>query len=160
MPLFGDLMLKSIIARATRIFSLLSKSGVPLLQVLEIVSKTSGNRVVAKVFLEAQRNVNVGETLSKPLMTSKVFPPMVTQMIFSGEKAGALEEMMDKIADFYEEEVDRSVEALQEGLKPIMTFVLGGIILSVIMPLYLPIFKLSEAVGGGGGEESGGGGGE
>jgi len=142
LPVFGNLNSKLAIARFTRTFGTLVTSGVPILQALEIVSATSGNEVVSKAIKATRVSIKEGETIAKPLAQSPIFPPMVVQMISVGEETGALDTMLQKIADFYEEEVATMVEGLTALIEPLMIAVMGTIIGGIIISLYLPMFKL------------------
>lgn len=147
-PLFGDLLHKSALARFSRTLSSLIASGVPLLQGLSIAGKVSGNRVIEKVVEEVRLSVSEGQSIAEPMAVSGYFPHIVTQMISVGEATGALEQMLDKVADFYEDEVDRTVDTISTLIEPILIVFLGGIIGGIIISLYLPIFKLASVVGG------------
>jgi type IV pilus assembly protein PilC len=146
-PIFGILQRKMAIARFTRTLGTLVSSGVAILDGLMITSKTAGNRVVADAIMQARASISGGENISNPLEASGVFPNMVTQMIAVGEETGGLDDMLLKIADFYEEEVDVAVGALTATLEPIMIVVLGGIVGGMVIAMYLPIFDLIGAVG-------------
>ena len=148
LPLFGDLLHKSALARFARTLSSLIASGVPLLQGLSISGKVSGNRVIEKVVEEVRLSVSEGQSIAEPMAVSGYFPHMMTQMIAVGETTGALEQMLDKVADFYEDEVDRTVETISTLIEPILIVFLGGIIGGIIISLYLPIFKMASVVGG------------
>lgn len=148
LPIFGDLLHKSALARFSRTLSSLIASGVPLLQGLSIAGRVSGNRVIEKVVEEVRVSVAEGQPIAEPMALSGYFPHMVTQMISVGEATGALEQMLDKVADFYEDEVDRTVDTLSTLIEPILIVFLGGIIGSIIISLYLPIFRLASVVGG------------
>jgi len=145
-PVVGNLIQKIAIARFTRTFGTLIKSGVPILTALEIVEDSSGNAVVAKVIREIQTEVTQGGMVHKPLENSWVFPPMVTSMISIGEETGDLDAMLTKIADFYDTEVESGIEALTSLLEPFMMVFLGGMIGAVIVGMYLPMFKIFEAL--------------
>ena len=146
-PVVGGLIQKIAIARFTRTFGTLIKSGVPILTALEIVEDSSGNAVVARVIKEIQSEVKQGGLISKPMESSIVFPPMVTSMISVGEETGALDEMLAKIADFYDSEVESAIESLTSLLEPFMMVFLGGMVGAVIVGMYLPLFKIFEVVG-------------
>jgi type IV pilus assembly protein PilC len=122
------------------------RSGVPILQALEIVADTSGNRVVAKATAAIQDSVRRGESLAAPLAQHSVFPPMVVQMMAVGEDTGALDTMLHKISDFYDQEVEATTEALTSLIDPLMIAFLGGIIGSMIIALYMPIFKVFDLI--------------
>jgi type IV pilus assembly protein PilC len=147
MPVVGPLQRKAAIARFTRTLGTLVSSGVAILDGLEITAKTSGNRVVHDAVMESRASIAGGDTISEPLKRSGVFPPMVTQMINVGEQTGGLDEMLTKIADFYDDEVDAAVQALLSALEPIMIVFLGVIVGGMIVAMYLPIFDMINAVG-------------
>ncbi len=147
-PVFGNLLRKSAVARFTRTLGTLVASGVSILEGLEITAKTAGNRVIHDAVMESRSSIAGGETISEPLKRSGVFPPMVVQMINVGEQTGGLDEMLSKIADFYDEEVDAAVEALLSAMEPIMIVFLGTIVGGMIVAMYLPIFDMMNAVSG------------
>lgn len=147
MPLFGDLIQKSSVARFSRTFGSLTRSGVPILTSLEIVRDTSGNQVVANAIDAARAEIQQGGMISAALEKEKVFPPMAIQMISIGEETGELDGMLMKIADFYEDEVEQAVKALTSVLEPIMILVLGGMVGTILMSMYLPLFKVFEKLG-------------
>lgn len=141
--LVGPLMLKTIIARFCRTLATLTAGGIAILDGLEITAKASGNIITEEAILEARKGVSEGQTLAEPLIARpKLFPPMVVQMISVGEQTGALEDMLNKIADFYEEEVDIAVASLLSALEPIMITVLGATVGVIVVSMYLPMFKL------------------
>src|SRR3954447_10489529 len=142
MPILGNIMRKIAVARFCRTLSTLISSGVPILDGLEITAKTSGNAIVEDAILVTRTSIERGETISVPLKETKVFPPMVTQMIGVGEATGALDTMLAKIADFYEEEVDTAVAGLLTLLEPIMIAVLGAVVGGIVIAMYMPIFDL------------------
>jgi type IV pilus assembly protein PilC len=142
LPIFGTLIRKVSVARFTRTFGTLVSSGVPILEGLRITAKTAGNKVVEKAVMQCRAAVTAGKTLAEPLKASGVFPPMVTQMISVGEQTGALDAMLGKIADFYDDEVDTAVGALTALLEPLMIVILGVIIGGLVVAMYLPIFRL------------------
>lgn len=146
-PILGDLQRKAAVARFTRTLGTLVSSGVSILEGLEITAKTAGNRVIHDAVMGSRASIAGGETISGPLKESGVFPPMVVQMINVGEQTGGLDEMLTKIADFYDEEVDASVEALLAAMEPIMIVVLGVVVGGMIVAMYLPIFDMINAVG-------------
>jgi type IV pilus assembly protein PilC len=146
-PVFGNLLRKSAVARFTRTLGTLVSSGVSILEGLEITARTAGNRVIHDAVMESRASIAGGETISDPLKRSGVFPPMVVQMINVGEQTGGLDEMLTKIADFYDEEVDQAVEALLAAMEPIMIVFLGGVVGGMIVAMYLPIFDMIGAVG-------------
>ena len=145
-PVFGDLLRKVAVARFSRTLSTMMSSGVPILDGLEIVAKAAGNVVVEAEVLRAKASIAEGKTIAEPLSQSKVFPGMVVQMISVGEQTGAVDEMLSKIGDFYEEEVDNAVEALTALLEPVMMVGLGGTVGSLLIAMYLPIFKIAETI--------------
>lgn len=145
-PIIGKLLQKAVIARFARTLATLVKSGVPILSSLEIVAKTSGNKVVEKAVMSARASIKEGENIADPLAHSKVFPVMVTRMIAVGEKTGELEKMLSKIADFYENEVDAAVTALTSLIEPLVIAVLGLVIGGIVVALFLPVFKISTLV--------------
>ena len=146
-PILGDVILKSAVARFTRTLGTLIGSGVPILQGLEITSHTAGNRVIQKAIQATAISISQGDTIAAPLKESGVFPAMVVQMISIGETTGALDEMLSKIADFYDDEVDAAVDALTAAIEPIMIVVMGGMVGSMLVAMYLPMFKMSSVVG-------------
>ena len=141
-PVFGMLIRKVAVARFTRTLGTLVSSGVPILEGLRITARTAGNKVVEKAVLQCRAAVTAGKTLAEPLRASSVFPPMVTQMINVGEQTGALDAMLGKIADFYDDEVDTAVGALTALLEPLMIVFLGIVIGGMVVAMYLPIFRL------------------
>jgi type IV pilus assembly protein PilC len=145
-PVLGDLLRKSAVSRFTRTLGTLISSGVSILDGLEITAKTAGNRVVHDAVMESRNSIAGGETIAAPLERSKVFPPMVISMIAVGEQTGGLDEMLSKIADFYDEEVDVAVGALLSLMEPIMIVVLGVIVGGMVVAMYLPIFDMMNAV--------------
>jgi type IV pilus assembly protein PilC len=148
LPVLGPMQRKAAIARFTRTLGTLVASGVSILDGLEITAKTSGNRVLHDAIMESRTSIAGGETISEPLKKSGVFPPMVVSMINVGEQTGGLDEMLTKIADFYDEEVDAAVEALLAAMEPIMIVFLGVVVGGMIVAMYLPIFDMMNAVGG------------
>ena len=147
LPILGDLQRKSAVSRFTRTLGTLVSSGVSILEGLEITAKTAGNRVIHDAVMGSRASIAGGETIAGPLKESGVFPPMVVQMINVGEQTGGLDEMLTKIADFYDDEVDTAVEALRAAMEPIMIVVLGGVVGGMIVAMYLPIFDMINAVG-------------
>jgi type IV pilus assembly protein PilC len=141
-PLFGPLVRKIAIARFTRTLSALLGGGVPIIDALRITAKTAGNRVVENAVMAARERVTAGQTLGERLKDSGVFPPMVVQMVIVGEHTGALDTMLAKVADYYEDEVDVAVAGLTSLLEPILIVVLGVIIGGIVISIYLPIFKV------------------
>jgi type IV pilus assembly protein PilC len=146
-PVIGPLMRKVAIAKFTRTLSTLISSGVPILDGLEIVSRTAGNKVVEKALMETRKNISEGKTIAEPLAATSVFPPMVVQMIAVGEATGSLDSMLTKIADFYDDEVETAVNALTSMLEPLLMVFLGGVVGGMIVAMYLPIFQLGSIVG-------------
>ncbi|MEL6490280.1 MAG: type II secretion system F family protein [Cyanobacteria bacterium J06634_6] len=147
MPLFGDLSQKSATARFCRTFGSLSRSGVPILTALEIVRDTSGNQVIANAIDAAQSSIQGGGMISLALEEHDVFPVMAIQMISIGEETGELDQMLMKVADFYEDEVEQAVKALTSIMEPIMIVVLGGMVGSILVAMYLPMFKVMDHLG-------------
>lgn len=147
LPVAGDLIRKIAVAQFTRTFGTLLQSGVPIMEGLEIVARIAGNKIVENAILEARASVGEGKTLSEPLGKTGVFPPMVVQMINVGEATGALDVMLGKIADFYDDEVDAAVSALTALLEPMLMVFLGTVIGFIVIAMYLPIFKMASVVG-------------
>jgi type IV pilus assembly protein PilC len=148
-PALGDVLMKGAVARFTRTLGTLIASGVPILAGLEITARTAGNKVIAEAIMTARASIREGETVAAPLKTSGVFPPMVVQMISVGEQTGALDEMLTKIAVFYEAEVDTAVDTMTSIIEPVMIVVMGGIVGGMVIAMYLPMFKLITVVAGG-----------
>jgi len=148
-PVLGDVIRKGAVARFTRTLGTLISSGVPILTGLEITARTSGNRVIQEAIMAARASIREGETISAPLRVSNVFPPMVVQMISVGEETGALDDMLTRIADFYDEEVDTAVESLTSLIEPIMIVFMGSVVGGMVVAMYLPMFKLINVVAGG-----------
>jgi type IV pilus assembly protein PilC len=146
MPVFGQLFSKVAISRFSRNLGTMLSSGVPILQALDIVGETSGNMVLVKASRDVQASVRQGQSLSQPLTQHSVFPPMVVQMLAVGEDTGAMDTMLHKISDFYDQEVEATTEALTSLIEPLMIAVLGGIIGSMIIALYMPIFKVFDLI--------------
>jgi type IV pilus assembly protein PilC len=147
LPIFGPLLRKVAVARFTRTLGTMIASGVPILDGLEIVSKTAGNMVVEEALRDVRTAISEGKTIAEPLAESQVFPGMVVHMIAVGEETGAMENMLTKIADFYDDEVDAAVEALTAMLEPAMMVVLGGTVGGMLVAMYLPIFKIADTIG-------------
>ncbi len=145
-PVLGDLLRKSAVSRFTRTLGTLISSGVSILDGLEITAKTAGNRVVHDAVMQSRQSIAGGETIAGPLQASGVFPPMVISMISVGEQTGGLDEMLSKIADFYDAEVDVAVSALLSLMEPIMIVVLGVIVGGMVVAMYLPIFDMVNAI--------------
>lgn len=146
-PIFGILVRKVAISKFTRTLSTLIKSGVPILNALEIVGKTAGNMVVEVAIEKVKNNVREGENIAEPLAKSKIFPLMVTRMVSVGEQAGELEKMLSKIADFYDEQVDTAVKGLTSLIEPLIIAFLGIVIGGIVICMFLPIFKLTTVMG-------------
>ena len=142
LPILGGILRKIAVARFCRTLSTLISSGVPILDGLEITAKTAGNAIVEDAIMSTRKSIERGETIAAPLKETAVFPPMVVQMIGVGEATGALDTMLAKIADFYEEEVDVAVAGLLTLLEPIMIAFLGVIVGGIVIAMYLPIFDL------------------
>ena len=147
LPVFGMLLRKVAVAKFSRTLSTMMSSGVPILDGLEIVSKTAGNKVVENALMDTRRSISEGKTIAEPLSESGIFPSMVVSMISVGENTGALDAMLEKIADFYDSEVDMAVDAMTSLLEPIMLVFLGGVVGGMIIALYLPIFSMAGAIG-------------
>jgi type IV pilus assembly protein PilC len=145
-PVLGDVLRKSAVSRFTRTLGTLIGSGVSILDGLEITAKTAGNRVISDAIMESRTSIAGGETIAAPLEKSKVFPPMVISMIAVGEQTGGLDEMLSKIADFYDEEVDAAVSALLSLMEPVMIVFLGVVVGGMVVAMYLPIFDMINAV--------------
>jgi type IV pilus assembly protein PilC len=150
-PVVGDLVRKTAIARFSRTLATLLSSGVPILDALDTTARTAGNKVVENAVVAARASISEGETIAGPLSRENVFPPMVVQMISIGEATGGLDDMLTKIADFYDSEVDAAVENLTAALEPIIMIFLGVGIGGIVIAMYLPIFKIATIVGGGAG---------
>ncbi|MCX7661262.1 MAG: type II secretion system F family protein [Candidatus Omnitrophica bacterium] len=146
-PVLGELFLKVAIAKFSRTFSTLVKSGVQILSALEIVGKTAGNKLIEKIVYESREAIKRGEPLSQPLARSGVFPPLVYRMISVGEQTGQLENMLSKIADFYEEQVDAAISGLTSLIEPLVIAFLGTVIGGIVIALFMPIFKISQLIG-------------
>jgi type IV pilus assembly protein PilC len=146
MPILGDVIRKSSVSRFTRTLGTLIASGVSILDGLEITAKTAGNRVIHDAVMESRASIAGGETIASPLQKSKVFPPMVISMIAVGEQTGGLDEMLSKIADFYDDEVDAAVSNLLAAMEPVMIVFLGGVVGGMIVAMYLPIFNMIQTV--------------
>ena len=145
-PVVGELFCKVAVAKFTRTFSTLVKSGVSIMNALDIVARTAGNKLVEKTVLDCRESVRNGEPISMPLSKSRVFPPMVCRMIGVGEQTGQLEKMLSKIADFYDEQIDAAVSAMTSMIEPLVIGLLGIIIGGIVIALFLPIFKISELI--------------
>jgi len=147
LPIFGELIKKVAVARFTRTLGTMVSSGVPILDALEITAKTAGNVIVEEVIHDARSSIAEGQTIAEPLSETNIFPGMVTQMISVGESTGALDAMLEKIADFYDDEVDAAVSAMTSMLEPLLMLFLGGSIGGLVIAMYLPIFKMAAAMG-------------
>ena len=148
-PVLGQVIRKGSVARFTRTLGTLISSGVPILSGLEITARTAGNRVVENAVVATRESISQGNTIAEPLKASGVFPPMVTSMIAVGEQTGALDEMLEKIATFYDSEVDTAVDALTAIIEPVMIVVMGTVVGGMLIAMYLPMFKLVSVVAGG-----------
>jgi type IV pilus assembly protein PilC len=147
LPLIGDLLRKSAISRFTRTLGTLISSGVSILEALDITAKTAGNKVIQNAIKKSVLAIAEGETITQPLKETGVFPPMVTQMISVGEKTGGLDDMLNKIADFYEEEVDAAVSALTSIIEPVVIIFMGAIVGGILISMYLPMFDIIGKIG-------------
>src|SRR5437764_1685754 len=145
-PIFGPLIRKVAVARFTRTLGTMISSGVPILDAMEVVAKTAGNSVVEKAIRYTKEKISEGKTIVQPLAETKVFPPMVVQMIGVGEATGAMDQMLTKIADFYDDEVDAAVAALTSMIEPIMMVFLGGVVGGFLVAMYLPIFSIAGSI--------------
>lgn len=145
-PLFGPLIRKVAVARFTRTLGTMISSGVPILDALEVTAKTAGNRTVEKAIRHAKTQISEGKTITQPLAETGVFPSMVVQMIGVGEATGAMDTMLSKIADFYDDEVDAAVASLTSMIEPIMMVFLGGVVGGFLIAMYLPIFSIAGAI--------------
>jgi type IV pilus assembly protein PilC len=148
LPLLGELFKKAAVARVARTLANLIGGGVPLLPALTIAGETSGNKVLEKAMEEVRINVSAGQSLADPMFYTGVFPYLLVEMVRVGELTGRLEDMLNRVADFFEEEVDRMVNTLSTLIEPILIVFLGIVIGGILISLYLPIFKLGEVIGG------------
>jgi type IV pilus assembly protein PilC len=148
LPVVGSLLQRIAVARFSRTLGTMVSSGVPILESMDIVAKTAGNKIIEEAIVKARGSISEGKTIAEPLAESHVFPPMVTQMVAVGEATGALDVMLNKIADFYDDEVDSAVEALTALLEPLLMIFLGVVIGGLVIAMYLPVFKLAGVVGG------------
>ena len=146
-PVLGNILLKVAVARFCRTLGTLISSGVPILEGMDITARTSGNQVVQNGILKAKEAVEQGRNIATPLAETKIFPPMVVQMVGVGEATGALDAMLSKVADFYEDEVDNAVAGMTSLMEPVMIAMLGGIIGFIVVAMYMPIFQLANVVG-------------
>jgi type IV pilus assembly protein PilC len=147
LPIFGDLIQKTSVARFCRTFGSLTRAGVPILTSLEIVRDTAGNKVVSNAIEASREEVQSGGMISVAIDRSKVFPNMAIQMMMIGEETGELDTMLMKVADFYEDEVEQAVHAMTSMLEPLMIVVIGGMVGSILLSMYLPMFKVFETLG-------------
>jgi type IV pilus assembly protein PilC len=147
LPVFGDLLRKVAVAKFSRTLGTMLKSGVPILESLSVVAKTSGNKVIETAIFRTADAISEGRPIAEPLEETGVFPNMVVQMINVGEAVGALDAMLEKIADFYDAEVDQAVENLTAMIEPFMMVFLGGMIGGLVVAMYLPIFQMGQVVG-------------
>ncbi|MDF1577570.1 MAG: type II secretion system F family protein [Desulfurivibrionaceae bacterium] len=147
LPVFGELIMKVAVAKFTRTLGTMLQSGVPILEALSVVGKTAGNRVIETAVVRVANSISEGRTIAEPLEETGIFPTMVVQMIGVGEATGALDAMLEKIADFYDEEVDQAVENMTAMIEPFMMVFLGGMVGGLVVAMYLPIFKMGEVVG-------------
>ncbi len=147
LPIVGELIRKTAVAKFTRTLGTLITSGVPILDGLSITAKTAGNKVIEEAIMSARMSISGGKTIAEPLSKGEVFPKMVTHMISVGETTGALDAMLGKIADFYEDEVDQAVAALTSLLEPMMMVFLGTVVGFIVVAMYLPIFQMASAIG-------------
>jgi type IV pilus assembly protein PilC len=147
LPVFGPLLRKVAVARFSRTLGTMISSGVPIITALEIVAKTSGNVVLEEVIFDVRSSIAEGQPIAEPLSENDIFPNMVVQMIAVGEATGALDTMLEKIADFYDDEVDVAVEAMTSMLEPLLMVFLGGSIGGLVIAMYLPIFGMAAAMG-------------
>jgi type IV pilus assembly protein PilC len=147
-PVLGDVLRKGAVSRFTRTLGTLVSSGVPILDGLEITARTAGNVIVKDAVMHARASIREGDTIANPLRQSGVFPPMGVQMITVGEETGALDQMLTKIADFYDDEVDTAVDALTSIIEPVMIVIMGAIVGGMVVAMYLPIFKMVNVIAG------------
>jgi type IV pilus assembly protein PilC len=145
-PVFGSLFHKTALSRFSSTLAMLMKAGVPILQALEIVSDTVNNKVIGKAITEVQLSVRDGESIAKPLMKHPIFPPMVVQMISVGEETGQVDVMLEKIAQFYDQEVEAAVDALTSLIEPILIAVIGACVGGAVVALYLPMFNIIKLI--------------
>jgi type IV pilus assembly protein PilC len=145
-PIFGPLFQKTALARFARVLSVLNKSGVPILQSLDVVAETVNNSLMSKAVLDVQQSVKEGESLAKPLARHDIFPPMVVQMLSVGEETGALDTMLEKVAIFYDDEVTATVDSLTAIIEPLMIFIVGGAVGLSVIALYMPMFNIIKLI--------------
>jgi type IV pilus assembly protein PilC len=146
LPLFGNVIKKVAVARFTRTLGTMVASGVPILDSLDIVSRTAGNRIIERELQKARQSISEGKTISEPLKDSQVFPSMMVEMIAVGEETGSMEVMLSKVADFYDDQVDVAVGALTSMLEPLMLVVMGGSVGAILIAMYLPIFTIADTI--------------
>ncbi|MBK6880091.1 MAG: type II secretion system F family protein [Elusimicrobia bacterium] len=147
MPMFGLMLRKVAVAKFTRTLGTLVKSGVPILQAMETVAQTSGNKVIETAIMEARESIREGERIAEPLKRSGVFPPMVTQMIAVGEETGNMDTMLHKIADFYDQEVEQAIKGLTSMIEPIVIVIMGVVIGGIVVAMFIPMFELGSLAG-------------
>ncbi len=147
MPMFGLMLRKMAVAKFTRTLGTLVKSGVPILQAMETVAQTSGNKVIETAIMEARESIREGERIAEPLKRSGVFPPMVTQMIAVGEETGNMDTMLHKIADFYDQEVEQAIKGLTSMIEPIVIVIMGVVIGGIVVAMFIPMFELGSLAG-------------
>jgi type IV pilus assembly protein PilC len=145
-PIFGSLFHRTALSRFSSTLAMLLRSGVPILQALEIVSETVNNKVIAKAIVDVQLSVRDGESIAKPLTKHVVFPPMVVHMIAVGEETGQVDTMLDKISQFYDQEVEAAVNALTSLIEPILIAIIGGCVGAAVVALYLPMFQIIDQI--------------
>lgn len=148
LPVFGSLLIRFTVARFSRTLGTLQKSGVPILESMDIVAKTAGNKVVENAIMQARASMREGEGVTGPLRATKVFPPMVIQMVGAGEETGKLDDMLMKIADFYEEEVNTATEGLLKLIEPLLMVVMGGTVGFIVIGMFMPLFEMGQMAGG------------
>jgi type IV pilus assembly protein PilC len=146
MPIIGDVLRKVAVARFTRTLGTMISSGVPILDALDVTAKTAGNRTIEKGILYVRTKISEGKNIAGPLAETKVFPSMVVQMIGVGEATGAMDQMLTKIADFYDDEVDTSVAGLTALIEPVMMVFLGGVVGGFLIAMYMPIFTIAQSI--------------
>jgi type IV pilus assembly protein PilC len=146
-PIFGPLLKKVAVAKFTRTLATMLQSGVPIMEGMSIVSRTSGNKIIEIALMKTRQSISEGKTIAEPLIETDIFPPMVVQMIAVGEATGALDAMLSKIADFYDDEVDAAVSAMTALMEPFMMVFLGGVVGGMIIAMYLPIFQMASVAG-------------
>ncbi len=146
LPIFGSLFQKTALARFARTLGTLNRSGVPILQTLDVVRETVNNSLISAAVKDVQNSVMSGESLTKPLSKHKVFPPMVTRMLAVGEETGQLDSMLDKVADYYDDEVTATVDSLTSIIEPLMIFVVGGAVGLAVIALYMPMFNIINLI--------------